>query len=312
MEDQRLNHNLQRTMKRISNKTNKTYVKKSTKGGSDAFYGSNTRRDADMDETNYQLEKQKFLEDLDERQSRRILIERQTVAQRDSNLWKTYRHGLVTASVFGRVCCARSPASYTNIVNDILYSKLDHLGQIQHGIAYEDHAIKALEALENIVVKPCGFSIDSKYSFMGATPDGLVGDNAIAEVKCPSSIFGQNIDEALLAGKLIVWSRERKQKRDPTKIPKILGINKRHKWYFQVQGQLHITGRDMCYFVVWAGDNIPIRLEKIYRDDEFWHNQMENQIKRFFDTALLPELVDSRHGRTMPLRKYDASGNMIS
>lgn len=33
MEDQRLNHNLQRTMKRISNKTNKTYVKKSTKGG---------------------------------------------------------------------------------------------------------------------------------------------------------------------------------------------------------------------------------------------------------------------------------------
>lgn len=295
-------------MKRLSNKT---FVKKSTKGGPDAFYGSRPRT-ADMDDANYQFEQQKFLKDLDERQGRRIAIERQTITQRDSDMWKTVRHGLVTASVFGRVCCTRSPASYTNIVEYILYSKLDHLAQIQHGIAYEGHAIKALEVLENIVVEKCGFFIDNKYSFMGATPDGLVGDNAIVEVKCPFSIFGENIDDAILNGKLTVWSREHKNKRNPTKIIKILGINKRHKWFYQVQGQLHITGRDLCYFVVWAGDNIPIRIEKIYRDDDFWKSKMEKQIQRFFHSALLPELVNPRRRRFMPLRTYDEDGNMVS
>jgi len=40
-----------------------------------------------------------------------------------------------------------------------------------------------------------------------------------------------------------------------------------HKWYYQVQGQLHITQRQLCYFSVWTGAEIPIRVEKIYRDD---------------------------------------------
>lgn len=44
-------------------------------------------------------------------------------------------------------------------------------------------------------------SIDEKNSCLGATPDGLIGENAIVEAKCPYSIFGQNIEDGILDGK---------------------------------------------------------------------------------------------------------------
>lgn len=29
-------------------------------------------------------------------------------------------------------------------------------------------------------------------------------------------------------------------------------LKKNHSYYFQIQGQLHITQRNLCYFVVWT------------------------------------------------------------
>lgn len=147
---------------------------------------------------------------------------------------------------------------------------------------------------------------------MGATPDGLVGDEGIVEVKCPFSIFGKNIDQAILNGECTVWSKERKKKNQPDKTPTIIGINQKHKWYFQVQGQLHITRRSLCYFAVWTGDDIPIRVEKIYRDEEFWQKKMEPKLIHFFNTAFLPEKVDSRKVRHMPLRRYQRKYYFLS
>lgn len=102
------------------------------------------------------------------------------------------------------------------------------------------------------------------------------------------------------------------KKKNSDAAPEILGINKAHKWYYQVQGQLHITQRNLCYFVVWVGDDIPIRVEKIYRDDQFWVDKMESKLLNFYHIALLPELVDPRDNRGMPLRRYDRDGNVIN
>ena len=33
-------------------------------------------------------------------------------------------------------------------------------------------------------VEPFGLFIDSTYSYLAATPDGLIGTNAVVEVKC--------------------------------------------------------------------------------------------------------------------------------
>lgn len=127
IEDGRLSRNLKK-----KTKADHTIRTKKPSGGPDASYGGNARADMDVEE--FDLEKEKFLQELESRQKQRISIERGTTGQRDCDKWKNYRHGLVTTSIFGRICSSRSPASYTNIVETILHSNLENLKQIQHGI----------------------------------------------------------------------------------------------------------------------------------------------------------------------------------
>lgn len=133
------------------------------------------------------------------------------------------------------------------------------------------------------------------------------------EVKCPYSIFEKEVDESILDGKFNMWSKSRKpREKSMPYVPIITGINTKHKWYYQVQGQLHITQKYFCYFGVWVGDDYPIKAEIIYRDDKFWKENMESKLKQFYETALLPELVDPRMSRTMPLRKFNKAGALMS
>lgn len=46
-----------------------------------------------------------------------------------------------------------------------------------------------------------------------------------------------------------------------------LRLKTHHCYYYQVQGQLHITGKKYCLFVVWTPHGLSV--EKIMRDDEF-------------------------------------------
>lgn len=44
---------------------------------------------------------------------------------------------------------------------------------------------------------PCGLFIDSEIPFLAATPDGLVGNDTIVEIKCPFSAYKMRIKEAI-------------------------------------------------------------------------------------------------------------------
>ncbi|KAH9383496.1 hypothetical protein HPB48_025011 [Haemaphysalis longicornis] len=45
--------------------------------------------------------------------------------------------------------------------------------------------VRQLEATYDVIVKECGLFVDQKRPFLGATPDGLVGDDTLVEMKCP-------------------------------------------------------------------------------------------------------------------------------
>lgn len=128
---------------------------------------------------------------------------------------------------------------------------------------------------------------------VGATPDGIVGNNTIVEVKCPSSAFNVAPDAAILAGKISFW----KPNGDGG-----FSINRKHSWFYQVQGQLNVTGLDTCIFGVWTGDEFNMKVEIIKRDQEFWKCEMEPHLIRFYLDCVLPELVDPRHTRNMSIR----------
>ena len=46
-------------------------------------------------------------------------------------------------------------------------------------------------------------------------------------------------------------------------------------YYFQVQGQLAITGKKWCDFVVWTLKQ-PMYVERIYFDENLWNDMLNN------------------------------------
>lgn len=100
-------------------------------------------------------------------------------------------------------------------------------------------------------------------------------------------------ESANIAGKIPFW----KQSADGSFV-----INKKQSWYYQVQGQLNVTGLDPCIFGVWTGDEFDMKIEVMKRDEQFWKYEMEPQLIRFYLDCVLPELVDPRHTRNMAIR----------
>lgn len=43
-------------------------------------------------------------------------------------------------------------------------------------------------------------------------------------------------------------------------------------------------------------------VERIERDDDFWKKKMESHLVKFYENCILPELIDPRQPRSMPIR----------
>ena len=110
-----------------------------------------------------------------------------TSGQRDNSLWASVRKGRLTASNFGSIIksidSGRQPA--TSLMKKLLGQyDIGGLKAIQWGCTHESVAITAYEKHTNTSVTPTGIWL-STSGCLSASPDGLVGDNEIIEVKCP-------------------------------------------------------------------------------------------------------------------------------
>ncbi|KAI5630711.1 yqaJ-like viral recombinase domain-containing protein [Phthorimaea operculella] len=246
----------------------------------------------DMSTEDYEQSKSIFLDSLKKQASNRHDIERETILQAESALWLELRRCILTASNFAKICKRRPNLNSAPLVKSLLYSySLDHVPAIKHGKENEETAIQQLSRQENINIEKCGLFIDEDHCFLGASPDGLYKDG-IVEIKCPISIHGMDIDDAINQKKIKCFKTENGR----------TVINPNHDWHFQIQGQLHITKKDVCLFAVWAGPELPMKAVKVYKDDDFWAQKMLPKLSKFYFTCVVPEIVDPRKSRSMPLR----------
>lgn len=117
-------------------------------------------------------------------------------------------------------------------------------GAMQWGIETEPQAIEAYEALTFSVVEPVGFVDHPNIDMAGASPDGLVGDDGLVEVKCPNTA---------------------------THIDALLGCAIPGKYITQMQWQMACTERDWCDYVSFdprMPPNLQMRIHRIERDAE--------------------------------------------
>ncbi|RVE44807.1 hypothetical protein evm_010520 [Chilo suppressalis] len=100
----------------------------------------------------------------------------------------------------------RENTSKAKLVENILYkSNINNVAAIAHGVENEGLALKQLAIQEKVVIAPCGLFIDDEYPFIGATPDGLIGQDTIVEIKCPIVAFKKGLDESIKDNKIQMW-----------------------------------------------------------------------------------------------------------
>lgn len=169
--------------------------------------------------------------------------------QQGSSAWLELRAGIPTASDFesivtptGKISSAQERYLHTLLAERIMQRPtVEHVSMwMERGSQMEEEAVEFYELQRDIETVPVGF-VTNDARTIGASPDRLVGDDGLLEIKCPA--------EHTHVGYLLFKSVDR-------------------KYYPQLQGQLWITGRQWVDILSYH-PVMPPALVHVERDAEY-------------------------------------------
>jgi len=188
--------------------------------------------------------------------------------EQGTEAWFNIRIGKVTASRVADVL-AKTKTGYSttrdNYMAQLVCERLTGLkgesftnAAMQHGTETEPLARAAYEARYDVLVDEVGFVSHPTIEMSGASPDGLVGDDGLIEIKCPNTA---------------------------THIETLLSESVPNKYYTQMQFQIACTGRKYCDFVSFD-NRLPTELQmfvkRVPRDDVYIR-LIEDEIVKFLN-----------------------------
>lgn len=180
--------------------------------------------------------------------------------------WFAQRAGKVTASRVADVV-ARTKTGYSasrdNYLAQLVVERMTGAAvesysnaAMQWGTDQEPFARAAYEMAQGVMVEETGFVPHPTIDMSGASPDGLVGDDGLVEIKCPNT-----------AGM----------------IDALLGAEVPAKYIHQMQWQMACTGRAWCDYVVFdprMPEGLRLFIKRIKRDDAII-STLETEISKF-------------------------------
>ncbi|XP_033725553.1 uncharacterized protein LOC117315463 [Pecten maximus] len=202
-------------------------------------------------------------------------IEITTRGQSTNEVWKSERLKRIQSSNFGRICKATDRTDFVKLANSLLCFKRLKTEAIVHGQKFEHEAKVRYEKECAVSVKDCGIFVCKEHPFLGASPDGVVDENLIVEIKCPYSSKNRIISEVTVPYLKIVNGN--------------LVLDSKHDYYHQVQGQLLCSQRSLCDFVVYTLSDMKVL--RIKRDEEFI-SRMVAKLTSFYNQYLEPALLE--------------------
>lgn len=190
--------------------------------------------------------------------------------------WFKARKGRITGSMVGAILeCAphmTKAEALRTMVRSYHNAPSEFTGNIatEWGNANEDGARWEYGLETGNKVDPAFF--DTKEDWLGASPDGYIGDDGLVEIKCPFGIR-KDLD------------------------PKFKTLAEQPHYYAQIQVQLYVTGRKWCDFWQWTPHGTS--LERVEIDHE-WLDENLPVLRQFY-AFYLSELDNPDH--LEPLRK---------
>ena len=189
-----------------------------------------------------------------------------TKVEQGSDEWKRLRLGHVTASnvsdVMAKGKAGEAITRYKYKVRLVAERMTGNAPEsfsnsaMEWGIEMEPIARMQYEAKADAFVDKTGFWHHPTIQWVGVSPDGLVGDDGLVEIKCPNTTT--HLDYLFA-----------------NKVPA--------EYYKQVQCQLWVTGRKWCDFVSFD-PRLPIRNQLLViraERDEALIADMEVEVKQF-------------------------------
>lgn len=303
-------------------KSRKNYPKNATQ---DKYYGLNAIQ-PDKSPAEFERLKKEFLDEMKQYQKNRVQIEIDTREQSKSDLWMSIRRKLVTASNAHGIVRRRPATSCRNSVSAIVYPRYVNTSATMYG---QDHEIETKELLraEGYTIQDCGLFLDPVNIGIAASPDFLVeidGHLVTGEIKSLAAARNVRAIEAMKDAKLhktavnFKWVEDnldgepqaKKKKKGPKKqkLPNDpeLRLNpvlkKTSTYYTQIQMQIHCTGAHGGILVI--STDVDYCIIMVPKDQEFIDIAIR-EILRFYDEAIIPEIIDSRLLRNMEIREPD-------
>ena len=139
---------------------------------------------------------------------------------------------------------------------------------VLHGRTYEDVAIESFSKVTGFHVKKCGLFISDSHPFLAASPDGLVGEDSLVEVKCPFS----GKDEPIMPGPQFPFLHTN------------MSLKHEHNFYMQIQGQLFVTKRKVCYFVIFTfHKENGLHFQQVPYDETFCEEELIPKLEKFYE-----------------------------
>lgn len=164
-------------------------------GGYDAEYGPLAVK-ADMDEKVMQERCQSFLHELKKDiETGNDKLQLDTIGQHTNALWREKRISRLTASKFGAVAKRLSYTPCHNLAKAIIIQRPLFTEAVTFGRDNEEAVVKLYEERTKTTVQKCGLFVDLENPFLGASPDGLIGNDGLIEVKCLHSVKDLNLSD---------------------------------------------------------------------------------------------------------------------
>ena len=222
-------------------------------------------------------------------------IERGTRDQHRSPAWFNARRYRLTASMFGEVLRRRVDTPPDALVLHIIEPKQFVSPSTEYGKKMESTALEKYQALKNdpaITVCNAGFVIYKEKPYLGATPDAYVHDPSrkeqygLIEIKCPYKYRNITPEDACFNSDFCCTLSTQAGTRT-------LKLKQSHPYYSQIQGQLAITERKWCDFVIYTLKGISV--ETVTYDERFWKDRLLPTLVGFYENCVAPEIVSPVH-----------------
>ena len=199
--------------------------------------------------------------------------------------WHAARCGKFTASCFGKLSGKGRSGGFTQTaltyISQVMAERITGLPQDEINSKYLDHGNKHEPTARQLYqwhlsarqeLKQVGFVNHPEFPGSGGSPDCLIGDDGVLEIKCPYNVHNHlaNIENDGTSDKDYIW---------------------------QMQGNMWITGRQWCDFVSfhpYVPESLRFHVVRYERDEDVIEDVEERVTRALEQVAIRLKNIEQR------------------